>query len=524
MKRLLFLLPLYLLTFLPSSAQSWAGKAVKSLLTVKTFAADGSLIGSSNGFFVGTDGEAVSSFQPFRGAVRAVVIDTQGKEIAVKELMGVNDMYDVIKFRVDAKKTQPLTIASTAAQGSSVWLMPYGVKKTPTCLQGTISNVETFQKEYPYYTLQLQAEESQVSCPVLNQNGEVIGLLQLSANSKTQGTAACAISAKFAADLKVNALSLNEQALKSVAIAKAIPDKQDEALLSLFLSASALNATEHADFVTRFIQKHPDIADGYYYRARIRTANNEFADADADMQQAIKVADKPDDAHYQYALLIYQKNLLQSDKPYAAWTLDKAFSEAQEAYRLSPMPTYLQLQAEIRRAQGNTDEQLALLDSALNQFTKPYADAAAPCLLSRAQALYAAGKYRPAVNDFNDYAKLMPAQLTDGFYYQREQAEFKGHLYQQALEDIDRAIRLAPTEPLYLAEKASVQVRVGLYQAAHDTAQKLITLAPDLSDGYLFLGLSQCLTEQKAEGVKNLNKAKELGNEQAQTLIEKYGK
>jgi len=519
----LFLL-FFLFTSSPAFAQSWAGKAAKSLLTVKTFAADGSLIGSSNGFFVGTDGEAISSFQPFRGAVRAVVIDTQGKEIAVKELLGVNDMYDVIKFRVDAKKTLPLAIAtSTAAQGSNVWLMPYGVKKTPTCQQGTISNVETFQNEYPYYTLQLQAEESQVSCPVLNQNGEVIGLLQLSANSKTQGTEACAISAKFAADLKVNALSLNEQALKSVAIAKAIPDKQDEALLSLFLSSSAMNATEHADYVTRFIQKYPDVADGYYYRARIRTADGDFTNADADMQQAIKVADKPDDAHYQYALLIYQKNILQSDKPYEAWTLDKAFSEAQEAYRLSPMPTYLQLQAEIRRAQGNNDEQIALLDSALNQFTKPYADAAAPCLLSRAQALYAAGKYRPAVNDFNDYAKLMPAQLNDGFYYQREQAEFKGHLYQQALEDIDRAIRLAPNEPLYLAEKASVQVRVGLYQAAHDTAQQLITLAPDLSDGYLFLGLTQCLTDQKAEGVKNLNKAKELGNEQAQALIEKYG-
>jgi hypothetical protein len=49
-------------------------------------------------------------------------------------------------------------------------------------------------------------------------------------------------------------------------------------------------------------------------------------------------------------------------------------------------------------------------------------------------------------------------------------------------------------------------------------------LAPDHSDGYLFLGLSQCLLGQKTEGVKNLKKAGELGDPQAEALIEKYSK
>jgi hypothetical protein len=52
----------------------------------------------------------------------------------------------------------------------------------------------------------------------------------------------------------------------------------------------------------------------------------------------------------------------------------------------------------------------------------------------------------------------------------------------------------------------------------------LIRLSPELSDGYLFLGIAQCLTNQKAEGSKNLQKAKELGNDQAQSLIDKYAK
>ena len=59
---------------------------------------------------------------------------------------------------------------------------------------------------------------------------------------------------------------------------------------------------------------------------------------------------------------------------------------------------------------------------------------------------------------------------------------------------------------------------------AIETAKSLINLAPQESDGYLFLGLAQCVKGQKAEGLKNLTKAKELGNSQAQSLIDKYSK
>jgi hypothetical protein len=49
-------------------------------------------------------------------------------------------------------------------------------------------------------------------------------------------------------------------------------------------------------------------------------------------------------------------------------------------------------------------------------------------------------------------------------------------------------------------------------------------MAPNYSDGYLFLGLAQCLKGNKDEGLKNLQKAKELGDPQADELIEKYSK
>lgn len=556
MKRYLLLFPFYLITLLPLSAQSWADKAAKSVFTLKTFATDGTMITSSNGFFIGSNGEAVSNFTPFVNAARAIIIDAEGKEQPVEEILGANETYDVIKFRVGARKTQPLSIASTATNGSQVWLLPYSVKKTPVCIKGTISQAEKFQDTYQYYTLQLKTEENNISCPVLNDNGEVIGMIQPAADSKKETS--YAVSARFAADLKITGLSMNEASLKKIMMTKALPDNTDEALLALIFASSTMTDNQYGNYVERFIQKFPNVADGYVNRARFRSSKKDFSGAEADMEQALKVAENKDYIHYQYAQLIYEKEVYQSDQPYSGWSLEKAYQEAQQAYDIKPIPACRQQQAQIRFAQGQyaeayniyeelthseirsadifyaasqckaqlgePDQQIALLDSAVNMFSRPYVKTAAPYLLARAQALYAAGKYRPSVNDYNEYGELMVAQLGAPFYYQREQAEVGGHLYQQALNDIDKAIEFAPSEPLYYAEKASLQVRVGKHQDAITTAQQLIRMSPDFSDGYLFLGLAQCFTNQKAEGIKNLTKAKDLGNEQAQSLIDKYGK
>jgi len=79
-----------------------------------------------------------------------------------------------------------------------------------------------------------------------------------------------------------------------------------------------------------------------------------------------------------------------------------------------------------------------------------------------------------------------------------------------------------PKETLYYAEKASLEIRVGLYDNAIDTAKEALSVDANDSDGYLFLGVAQCLKGNKKEGIQNLQKAKEMGNLQADNLIEKY--
>ena len=558
MKRLFFMIGCMLLATV-SYAQNpaWTKKAAQAVFTLKTFGADGSLLASVNGFFIDEQGQAVSSFAPFKNAQRAVIIDAQGKEMEVDCLIGYNDMYDVAKFHVIAKKTQALSIAQNAASnGATLWLMPYAVKKVPACTKGTVSSAEQFGEGYTYYTLDMETSDQQVGCPILNEQGEAVGILQPSASGKS--TTGYAVSARYANSLRMSALSHNDPVLRTVKIAKALPDDQSEATLALYVSSSTMSTEEYDQLINRFIEKFPQSSDGYIYRARQKMAKDDFQGADDDMKQAIKVGDMKDDAHYQYAQMVFQKILYKDDKPYEPWTLDFALEEAKAAYKVNPQPVYQQLQAQILFAQQKYDEAyniymelaktdmmkaesyyaaaqcktqmddkdaaLALLDSAVNTFTKPYIKTAAPYLYARAQALFEAKKYRPAVNDYNDYETLMAAQLGANFYFLREQAEFAGHLYQQALNDIRRAAEMEPNELVYRAEKANVELRVGMIDDAIESAKGCISMAPEGSDGYLLLGLAQCVKGQKAEGLKNLAKAKELGNSQAQSLIDKYSK
>lgn len=554
MKKILLLLIAFQISIITSTAQpSWAKKATKSVFTLKTFAADGSLIASSNGFFIGTNGEAVSSFSPFKGASRAIIIDSQGKEIEVVSILGANDIYDVARFRVASNKTQPLPICSTMMpEGSLAWLLPY--HETKQLYSGPIRKAEQFMENYAYYTVALVSPQHTESCPLLNEEGEVIGLIQPSANA--QDSLSYAISVVFADSLRMTGFSLNEPVYQQTQIKKELPDDVKEANVALFLASSRNDSLAYAQLVDDMISKFPTAPDGYTYKAQLDASRGDYAAADQNMTEAVRVSSPKDEAHFNFARLIYNKEVYLPGDVYENWSLDKALSEILAAIEINPLPTYQQLQASILFAQKKYEEaydiymqltnsplrnaeiffgaakckaqlrdttaMLSLLDSCVNTFSKPYLKEAAPYLWERAEARRNAGKYRDAVSDMNEYGNLMSASINENFYYIRHQTEIQARLYQQALNDINQAIQMNPKETLYYAEKASLEVRVGLFDEAEATAKECISIDPNNSDGYLFLGLAQCMKGNKQSGLDNLRKAKELGDPQADGLIEKY--
>ena len=541
-----------------ASAQpdKWVKKASKAVFTLKTFNANDELIGSSNGFFITADGIAVSSYTPFRGASKAVIIDAMGKEYPVKSIIGANDTYDIAKFRVDASKCQTLRTAPAVGENTQLWLLPYNAKNGYSCTAATVKSVQKVQNDYDYYTLEGNGSENTVGCPYLNAAGDVVGIKQQS--SSDDNATQYAVGATFATGLKMTGLSLNDAALKATSIKKELPDELDQAILTLYLASTIGDANSFVGLVDDFIEKFPQAPDGYSYKAQIMAAKDNYPEADKYMKLAIENATDKAEAHYNYAKMMYQNLLYFHDSASHAWTYEQALEEAEQAVALDPQLAYVTQKAQLlfackryddsyttfqdaiakgahnaecfygaarcKEQLNDTTAYIALLDSAVATFSQPYLKEAAPYIYARGQALAENGQYRLAVNDFNEYENLMISQTNSEFYYIRSQVEVKGRLFQQALNDLDKAIDKAPSVLLYRSEKASLQIRVKLIDEAIETASECIRLFPDSSDGYLFLGLAQCLKGDKVQGVGNLLKAKDLGDAQADTLIEKYGK
>ena len=541
-----------------ASAQpdKWVKKASKAVFTLKTFNANDELIGSSNGFFITADGIAVSSYTPFRGASKAVIIDAMGKEYPVKSIIGANDTYDIAKFRVEASKCQTLRTAPTVGENTQLWLLPYNAKNGYSCTAATVKSVQKVQNDYDYYTLEGNGSENTVGCPYLNAAGDVVGIKQQS--SSDDNATQYAVGATFATGLKMTGLSLNDAALKATSIKKELPDELDQAILTLYLASSMGDANSFVGLVDDFIEKFPQAPDGYSYKAQIMAAKDNYPEADKYMKLAIENATDKAEAHYNYAKMMYQNLLYFHDSASHAWTYEQALEEAEQAVALDPQLAYVTQKAQLlfackryddsyttfqdaiakgahnaecfygaarcKEQLNDTTAYIALLDSAVATFSQPYLKEAAPYIYARGQALAENGQYRLAVNDFNEYENLMISQINSEFYYIRSQVEVKGRLFQQALNDLDKAIDKDPSVLLYRSEKASLQIRVKLIDEAIETASECIRLFPDSSDGYLFLGLAQCLKGDKALGVVNLLKAKDRGDAQADVLIEKYGK
>ena len=543
---------------LVASAQpnKWVKKASKAVFTLKTFNANDELIGSSNGFFITPDGIAVSSYTPFRGASKAVIIDAMGKEYPVKSIIGANDTYDIAKFRVDANKCQTLRTSTTAGENTQLWLLPYNAKNAYSCNAAKVKSVQKVANDYDYYTLEGTAGENTVGCPFLNANGEVVGIMQPS--SSDDKTTQYAVGATFATELKMTGLSLNDPSLKATSIKKELPDELDQAILTLYLASSIGDANSFVALVDDFIEKFPQAPDGYSYKAQIMAAQDNYPEADRYMKLAIDNSTDKAEARYNYAKMMYQNLLYFYDSASHAWSYEQALEQSEQAVALNPQLAYVTQKAQLlfackrydesyttfqdaiargghnaecfygaarcKEQQGDTLTYIALLDSAVATFSQPYLKEAAPYILARSQALAENGQYRLAVNDLNEYENLMISDIKSEFYYMRSQFEVKARLFQQALNDLDKAIDKSPDILLYRSEKASLQIRVRLFDDAIATASECVRLFPDASDGYLFLGLAQCLKGDKALGVVNLLKAKDLGDAQADALIEKYGK
>ncbi|WP_294533832.1 serine protease [uncultured Bacteroides sp.] len=544
----------------------WVEKAKRAVFSVVTYDKNDKILNTGNGFFVSEDGLALSDYSLFKGAERAVIITADGKQMPVSLILGADDMYDVVKFRVAivGKKVPSLLVAGTApAAGSSAWMLPYSTQKSIACVSGKVKKVDDIAGDYHYYTLDMPMKDKMVSCPVMNEAGEVFGIAQKSFGMDT-ATTCYASGASFAMSQHISALSLGDAALKNIGIRKGLPDTEDQALVYLYMASSSSSSEDYERLLGDFIAKFPDNADGYLRRANFYVVKAKedasfFDKAAQDMEAAQKVAKKKDDVLYNIAKLIYAYQLEKPEKTYNDWTFETALNQIRQAMELNPLPVYVQLEGDILFAmqdyagalaayeqvnrsnlaspatffsaaktkelmKAESGEILALMDSCVARCPQPVTASYAPYLLERATMRVNAGQARQAMLDYDGYFKAVNGQVNDLFYYYREQAALKARQYQRALDDIAKAVELNPNDLTYQAEQAAVNLRVGRYDTAMKLLQAIIQTNPKYAEAYRLLGLCYIQLKQKEEACKNFNKAKELGDPNVDALIEKYGK
>ena len=459
MKRKFFLtLSLCLLTqWGMAQAPKWVEKAKQAVFSIATYDQNDQLLKTGNGFFVSEDGVALSDYSLFKGAKRAVIINSKGEQMPVLHIMGADDMYDVVKFRVDIrKKVDALPLANTQpATGAEVYLLPYSTQKSRSCTTGHVKAVDKVEGDYAYYTLDMQLKDKMLSCPVTNAEGEVFGLAQKSSGQDTM-TICYAVDTRYAMAQKISALSYSDMTLTDIGIKKALPDTEEQALVFLFMASTQLSPEKYAAVLDDFIAQYPNSADGYMRRAthRITTSQDESAMAQiaADMDKALDVSTQKDNTRFDRAKLIYSYMLSNPQTPYSDWSMDKALEEIREAIRLNPLPVYTQLEGDILFAKQDypaayvayekvnqsdlaspasffsaaqtkemmkapTTEILALMDSCVSRCPQPYTETAAPYLLARAQALLTANQARKAMLDYDAYFNAVNGNVNAAFYY-----------------------------------------------------------------------------------------------------------
>lgn len=550
MKKLTTILIALLTVTLSAIAQpGGVKKAPKSVFTLTTFTADGTILANSYGVFVSEQGECISLFTPFKGAATATIVDQNGKMYDVDAIIGANDTYDVCRFRINAKTT-PAPVATTAA-GGETWMVGYG-KKKPMMKALTVKTVETFMEKYNYYIFDEELEVTNEGCPIFNANGEVIGL----ATRPSSSYATHATDVQYFLSMVSEGLSTHNPLLQKTGIRVALPSDLNQARLMLMTMDTTTDSLRAEQTIDEFNQKFGDEIDGYSTRARIAYGRGDFEKVDAAMNEACQKAKNRDEALAEYAKFVYTKCIYLNDSIYPSWNLDRALQLATEAYTIKPEASYKHQQAQVQYAKGDyqtafnlyseasevmptseifyemaqskgqmgadNNEILVYLNKAVDACPRPLNQMGAPYILARGMQLEEAGELRKAMADYNLYDTLMVFRAQDDFYYKRYQCELKMRMFQQALNDIAHAAYINPAQPTYIAEMASLNLRLGMFDEAIQACDLCLRITDQYSDVYIVKGVALAQKAMIPEAREAFLRAKELGDERADGYLEKY--
>ena len=543
-----------------NTSPKWLDKVNQAIFTVETTTREG-MTKTGTGFFIQENGEAVASYELFRKAEKAVAISASGERMSVLYILGADDMYDVIRFKVAVpKKLVFLPVAkSSPAINVTVYLPPS--KEVSNLTQGTISEITKVNSIYDYFQVDMPLPHSQIGFPLISEAGEVFAMTQADASGKGK---TFGIPVAYIQSLQTATTDIFNRTYSEIGIRKAWPSAVDDARLLLLLYASQQDEATYLETLNDFISTFPNYAEGYTSRAshyaysRTALASNEneqmqlLDKAWNDMENAAKLFKNKGEANHYKAMLIMGVVASDNTLSYKNWNMKVADDYIRKAISEADLPSYHKTEADIAFIQQdyekayrsysivnnspessgesfyfaaksrqllpdvNVLEIIDLIDSAVTKATP--ADAA-EYLLENIELKSQLGLHEQVINDYDKYLTVTNGNVSDAFYYYREQAKFRTGDLEGALRDIDMAILMDRDNALYFAEKAAVYLRLNEYTKAQENAEKAIQMEPEFAAAYRILGVSLVRQEKKSEACAPLEKAKEFGDQVADRLI-----
>ena len=511
MRKIIFtFLHLYIFTFFAfgeASAQEplapkWVGKVQKkSIVEVYTYDKDKQLKSQGTGFFVTADGVCVADYGLFKDAYSAVVTDVKGNKYDVEKILGADETYSLVKFQVAGmKKSVPLEMGQLvpfagSENGSKVYAVVFSARPSVTCPQTSVAAVSELGGGNVYLTLADSIAEKYYGAPLFDEAAKLVGMVQPSIDR--QGYA---IGAKYIDTLKIEAIAskMNSLALGNIHIRKGIPDNMDEALVYLYFKSRTADNDEYMAMLNEFVATYPQNAEGYLRRSTPLIDLQRFDEAENDLQKYLSLATDKGKAYASVADVIYTKLVYQPTPEYDRWTYQVAVDYVDKAMAVdSAKLDYKLLKGRILTAAKRYDEAIALyddinnskdrsaatyyaaclvhdqngdtatvqieqLDSAIALFGTPLPKEASTYVMHRAKLYERIGEYRKAVMDYNTYCYLVNNKVNDQFYFDRAVVELRARMYQQCLDDLNKAIELNPNEPSYKETKKNLEEALGI--------------------------------------------------------------
>lgn len=544
---------------MPASAKTpkWFKSQKNSVIHVITYDKDGQELARSNGFFISADGTGITDLSVLKNAYSAVTVDAAGTERPIQVILGANDMYDAARFQVTPdKKLSAVSLAGNKeSEGSAISILPFGAAKAKELVSASVSKSMDIDDSHFYYNLSLPFDSALAGCPVINESGEVVGMVQ---NGMASDTVTYALDARFVADIEIVAMSLDTRDYSDIHIRKSLPQDVEQALAYVYIKQSTMDSKDYGQLLEDFLIQFPDNPDGLFNLGSyliLETDSTQYTRAEELIARSIELSDEKDRMHCDYANLIYT-TLTDNLGHISTWTLEQALDEVKTAISIDTVPTYYQLQGNIEfamqrypealasfrrlnasnlssadtyllaytacsRIEGATEQCIELLDTAILKLGKPMPPRAGTLLIERAGLEQQAGRHREAVQDFNRYEELVgSSSLNATFFYLRHQAEIEARMYEQALDDISMARELAPQDSTLILEHASLLLRIGDAQTAQPMLLELVEAYPENPDVQRLMGVCYLRQDNRKKAVPHLEKARDLGDSVAARLLE----